>query len=158
RRATPPAENLLAPDGPGEKGVMRRDGGCFLYRSRNFRKTGVAEAAVRHSLSAVFFPALQRLASDGRTRRRGKSRWVGRFLRNSFLRGAFAETVRAFCDCSGFRAARLGGHNSTLTLADKGELVVLAVPIDSYEVAYANLLGRQQIRQRVYQVALDCAL
>src|SRR5215472_9285067 len=140
-----------------ESGVMRRDGGCFLYRSRNFRKTGVAEA-VRHSLSAVFFPALQRLASDGRTRRRGKSRWVGRFLRNSFLRGAFAETVRAFCDGSGFCAARLGGHNSTLTLADKGELVVLAVPIDSYEVAYANLLGRQQIRQRIYQVALDGAL
>jgi hypothetical protein len=71
------------------------------------------------------------------------------------LGGGLAETIGGFSDCGGFGVRRIGGDNSALTLADKRELVVLTIPIDSYNVADANLLGCQQICQRVHQVALD---
>src|SRR5207253_7406973 len=60
------------------------------------------------------------------------------------------------CGNNGLRLARWDCQ--VFTLADKGQAVLLLVPIDANEVAKVNLLGRQQVRQRIYDVAFDGSL
>src|SRR5260370_7191952 len=57
---------------------------------------------------------------------------------------------------NGLRLARW--DRQILTLADEGQAVLLSGPIDANEVAEVNLLGRQQVRQRIYDMAFNGAL
>src|SRR5260370_40482021 len=57
---------------------------------------------------------------------------------------------------SGLRLARW--DRQVFTLAAEGQTILLLVPIDANEVAKVNLLGRQQVRQWIHNVAFDGAL
>src|SRR5260370_13939245 len=50
------------------------------------------------------------------------------------------------------------GDRQVFTLAGEGQAVLLLVPIDANEVAEVNLLGRQQVRQWIHDMAFDGAL
>ena len=108
--------------------------------------------------SAVFFfSALQRSPCGcGRSCR--ESRRAGDVPGDGFGGDVFAKAARAKDGGSGFAFRGFGGDEGAFALANEGQFLVLAVPIDADQVADAHLLRGQQVRQRVDDIALDGAL
>src|ERR1700737_1407875 len=60
------------------------------------------------------------------------------------------------CDSSRLRSSRW--HCQVFPFGYKRQAVLFAVPIDANQVAQLHLIGSQQIRQRIHDVALNRAL
>ena len=101
--------------------------------------------------------SLQRLPRRG-GRSCGQRRRVGNIPGDGFGGSVFAKAVRTQDGRSGFPFYRFGGDEGAFLLANEGQFLVQAVPIDAHEVADTHLLRGQQVGQRVDDVALDGAL
>src|SRR5271157_1782144 len=108
--------------------------------------------------SALFFFAPLQRSPCGSRRSCRKTRRAEDIPGNGFGGSVFAKAVRAKYGGSGLAFRGFGGDEGAFLLANKGQFLVLAVPIDAHEVADAHLLRRKQVSQRIDDVALDGAL